>query len=146
MALIANKKAYFNYEIEEKLVAGLELLGIEVKSIRNSLGSLDGSYVIVRGGEAFLIGSYIPAYQPSNTKGEYNDKRSRKLLLNKKEIKELAEIESKKGQIIIPLSIFAAGKKIKVELGIGHGKKKYDKRESLKKRDTEKEMRREMKK
>ncbi len=144
--LISNKKAYFNYEIESTMTAGIELFGHEVKSLRNSSGSLDGAHIIVRGGEAFLIGSYIPPYQPSNLKTIYDDKRPRKLLLNKEEINMLANIESKKGQAIIPLSIFTAGKKIKVEVAIAHGKKKFDKRETLKKRDTEREMRREMKK
>lgn len=147
MSLISNKKAHFNYEIKSKLTSGIELLGHEVKSLRVGLGSLDGSYVIVRGGEAYLIGAYIPAYQPTNlagTAGLYNERRQRKLIMHKKEIRELAEIENQKSASIIPLSLFLGGRNVKVEIGIGEGKKKYDKRESLKKRDADRDIRRKM--
>lgn len=144
-SLISNKKAQQNYEIDATLAAGIELFGHEVKSLRNSLGSLDGAYVIVRGGEAYLIGAYIPAYQPSNVPNSYDDKRPRKLLLNKIEIREISEVESEKGFSIIPLSIYSSGRMLKVEIAIGRGKKKFDKRETLKKRDTEREIRRRMK-
>ena len=148
MSLVANKKAYFNYEIISKLTAGVELFGFEVKSLRDSQGSLDGSYVIVRGGEAYLIGAYIPAYQPGNVAGivgSYHERRQRKLILHKKEIAELAEIEGKKSMALIPLGFFLGGKKVKLEIGVGVGKKKYDKRETLKKRDTDRDIRRKMK-
>src|SRR3989338_6128800 len=143
--LIQNKKAGFNYEFLEKLNAGIELFGFEVKSIRAKLGSLEGAYVIVRGNEAFLVNAYIPAYQPKNAPKGYDEKRNRKLLLTKKEIEMIAASEAKKGLTIVPISVYNKGRKIKVELAIARGKKKYDKRETLKKRDSEREMQREMK-
>jgi SsrA-binding protein len=146
MTLISNKKAHFNYDIQEKMTAGLELLGAEVKALRQSHGSLEGSYVIIRGGEAFLINAYIPPYQPSNIVLNYDERRPRKLLLNKKEIKKLETIEAKNGLSIIPLAVFPAGKKIKIDIAIAKGKKKFDKRETLKKRDAERETRRDIKK
>lgn len=145
MSLIENKKAYFNYEIPEKLESGIELLGHEVKSIKGKLGSLDGAYIIVRGGEAYLINAHIPAYQPGNTPESYDPYRNRRLLLTKKEISELATAEVTKGLTIVPISVYNKGRKLKLSLGIGRGKKKSDKRESIKKRDTERELGRTLK-
>lgn len=145
MSLITNKKASFNYEITEKIPAGIELLGLEVKSLRKGQGSLDGSYVTVRGAEAYIIGSFIPPYQENNTPKEYDPHRNRKLLLNKIEIKKLADIESQKGLTIVPLSVYNKGKFLKVDLGIAKGKKKFDKRENIKKRDSEREINRALK-
>lgn len=145
MSLVQNKKAHFNYEITDKYEAGIELLGFEVKSVKNKQGSLDGSYVIIRGGEAYMIGSHIPPFQPANTPKDYDTYRIRRLLLTKKEIAELSNIEREKSLTIIPISMYNKGVKIKVEIGIGKGKKKADKRETLKKRDTEREVRREFK-
>ncbi len=143
--LVENRKARFNYELKELFEAGIELLGHEVKSLRKKQGSLDGAYVIVRGGEPFLVNSYIPPYQPKNTPPGYDERRVRKLLLTKKEIAELAVAESKKGLTIVPVLVYNKGRKIKVELAVARGKKKYDKREAIKKRDTEREMRRTLK-
>jgi SsrA-binding protein len=96
MSLVSNKKAYFNYEITDKIQAGIKLFGYEVKSLRNSQASLEGSYVTIRGKEAFILGMYIKPYQEKNTPKEYDPYRNRKLLLNKKEIETLekAEFES----------------------------------------------------
>jgi SsrA-binding protein len=143
MSLITNRKATFNYEITDTLVAGIELFGYEVKSVRAGQGSLDGSYVTIRGNEAFLIGAFIPPFQANNTPKEYDPNRNRKLLLTKAEIKKLGTIESAKGLTIVPLSVYNKGRVLKIDLGIGTGKKKFDKRETLKKRDTERETRRE---
>ena len=143
--LINNKKAYFNYEILEKYVAGIELFGFEVKSIKAGQGSLEGAYVTIRGGEAFLIGANISAYQAKNAPESYDPIRNRRILLTKKEIGELALIEAKKGFAMPALAMYNAGGKIKIEIGVARGKKQFDKRESIKKRDTEREMRREMK-
>ena len=143
--LIANKKAAFNFELLEKLEAGIELFGFEVKSLRQKQGSLEGAYVIVRGKEAFLVNSYIPAYQPKNVEKGYDERRNRKLLVTKKEIETLAASETKKGLTIVPISVYNKGRKIKVEIAIARGKKKCDKRETIKKRDVERDMRREMK-
>lgn len=144
--LINNKKAYFNYEILEKYVAGIELFGFEVKSIKAGQGSLEGAYITIRGGEAYLINANIPAYQVKNAPESYDPMRNRRILLTKKEIGGLALIEAKKGQTIVALAMYNAGGKIKVEIGVARGKKQFDKRETIKERDTEREMRREMKK
>ena len=145
MSLVENKKARFNYEFLRTLEAGVELFGLEVKSLRQKQGALDGAYVIARGGEAFLVGAYIPPYQPKNTPKGYDPRRNRKLLLTKKEIAELAGNERKNGLTIVPVSVYNKGRKIKVEIAIARGKKKYDKRETLKQRDVEREMRRTLK-
>jgi len=141
MALVENKKAHLNYEILEEYEAGLELLGPEVKSLRNKLGKLDGSHITVRGGEAYLIGASIPPYQSGNTPADYEPMRNRKLLLTKKEIAILGAHESQKGLTIVPLSVYNKGRRIKLEIGLAKGKKKYDKRESLKKKDLRRELR-----
>lgn len=143
MSLIDNKKAYFNYEITETIPAGIELFGFEVKSLRKGQGSLDGSYVTIRGGEAFVIGMQIPAYQEGNTPKEYDPLRNRRLLLNKKEIARLGEIESQKGLTIVPISVYNKNTMLKVDLGIATGKKKFDKRETTKKREVDRNIRRE---
>lgn len=145
MILLENKKAYFDYEILEKLEAGLELLGQEVKSLRNKQGSLAGSRALIRGGEAYLVGITVTPYQAKNRPGEIAEQRTVKLLLTKKEINYLAGKAEEKGLTIIPLNIHTSGKKIKAEIGLARGKKKFEKKEKIKKRDTEREMRREMK-
>ena len=140
MSLLDNKKVYLKYEIIEKHEAGIELLGFEVKSVRSGSGSLDGSYIIIRGGEACLINANIPPYQAYNTPKDYDPRRNRRLLLTKKEIGELAMTTNRMGLTIVPLSLYNKGRKIKVAVGVGRGLKKYDKRERLNKRDTEREM------
>jgi SsrA-binding protein len=142
---IQNKKARFNYEILDKFEAGISLLGIEVKSIKTKNGSFDGAHIVIRGGEAFLVGVNIPPYQPSNTPKDYDPERPRKLLITKKEMAILSEAESKKGLTIVPISMYNKGNKLKLEFGIARGKKKYDKREAIKKRDIEKDIRRTLK-
>lgn len=143
--MLRNKKASFNYELMEKFPAGMELLGCEVRALRQKLGSLEGAHVTVRGGEAFLVGGFIPPYQPANTPKEYDPRRNRRLLLTKKEIAALAAAEGKKGLTIIPVSVYNSGRKMKVEIAIARGKKKFDKRETLKRRDAEREMERTLK-
>ena len=143
--LIANRKASFNYELLEKLEAGIELFGFEVKSLRKKQGSLEGAHVIVRGGEAFLVKATIPPYQPKNTAKDYDPERPRRLLFTKKEIAILAAAETKKGLTIVPVLVYNKGRKIKVEVAIARGKKKFDKRETIKRRETEREMRRTLK-
>jgi SsrA-binding protein len=145
MSLIKNKKAYFNYEVVEKFEAGIELLGFEVKSLKNGQGSLEGAHVSVRGGEAFLLNATVPPYQVANTPDDYEPDRRRRLLLHKKEIESLVGTEKQKGLTIVPLSVYNKGGKIKVEIGIAKGKKKHDKRETIKKRDTEREIGRTLK-
>lgn len=145
MSLIQNKKAHFNYEILEKFEAGIELFGYEVKSIRGSQGSLEGAHVIIRGGEGYLVGSHIPIYQSANAPQDADPDRTRKLLLHKKELLELQKASETKGLTLIPISMYNKLGKIKVEIAIVKGKKLYDKRETIKKRDTDREMRREVK-
>ena len=140
-----NRKVYFNYEILEKITAGIELLGFEVKAIKAGQITLDGSYVVIRGGEAFLIGSAVTSLQPKNTPKDYDERRNRKLLLTKKELRYLSGKEKQNGLTIVALSVYNMGHKIKVELGLGKGKKKSDKRESIKKRESDREIRRTMK-
>jgi len=143
--LIQNKKIYLNYEILEKFDAGLDLRGHEVKSLRNKQGSLEGSHVRARGGEVFLVGAHIPPYQMANTPKDYDPYRTRKLLVTKKEIAEIAKAEGTKGLTIVPISLYTKGRHIKLSLGIARGKKKYDKRETLKKKDTRRDIERELK-
>jgi len=145
MALVKNKKVSFNYEITDKFEAGIQLAGLEVKSLKKGQGSLDGAYVIIRGNEAFLTNANIPAYQPANTPKGYDPERPRKLLLNKKELSELTGIEKQKGLTIVPISVYIKGNKVKLEIGIGRGKKKHDKREVIKKRDSARDIARELK-
>ena len=140
-----NRKAYFNYEILEKITAGIELLGFEVKAVKAGRMSLDGAYAVMRGGEAFLIGSSVTSLQPKNTPKDYDERRNRKLLLTKKEIRTLAESEKQNGLTIVALSVYNIGYKIKLELGLAKGKKNRDKRESIKKRESDREINRTLK-
>ncbi len=142
---VENRQAHFRHEIMETLDAGLELLGHEVKAIKAGLASLAGAYVIVRGGEAFLSGATITAYQPANIAEDYDPIRLRRLLLTKKEIAELANIEAKKGLTIIPLKLYSKGRSIKLSLGVARGRKGHDKREHIKQREVDRDIRRTLK-
>ena len=143
--LVQNKKAGLNYETLETFEAGLELLGPEVKSLREGQGSLEGAHVVVRGGEAYLVGAHIPPYQPGNTPQGYDAERTRKLLLTQKELATLSVNEEKKGLTIVPLSVYTKNRKLKLQIAIARGKKKYDKREDLKKKDAKREIDRSLK-
>ena len=142
---VNNKKAHFDYEILEKYEAGIELLGFEVKSIKNSQGSLEGAYVLIRGGEAYVMNMLIPPYQENNTPKDYEPRRNRRLLLSKKEMHELSNTEADRGLTIVPISIYNKSNLIKVTVAVVRGKKKFDKRETTKKRETDREVRREFK-
>lgn len=137
-----NRKALFDYEILEKFTVGVELLGTEVKAVREGKMSLRGAFISVRGGEAYLISASIPPYQPKNASPEYDAERVRRLLLSKKELIELADAEATKGLTIVPLSVYNKGRFLKVDIAIARGKKKFDKRQALKKRDTERDLNR----
>lgn len=139
---IDNRKAFFDYEVLETVEAGIELFGYEVKSIKAKQGNLQGAYVLIRGGEAYLAKAFVPPFQEKNTPA-YDPERIRRLLLNKQEIKRLAEIDKK--LTIVPISMYSKGKNIKVEIAIVLGKKKYDKRETIKKRETDRDIRRTLK-
>lgn len=140
-----NRKARFDYEILEKYEGGIELYGSEVKAVRAGKISLEGAFVIVRGGEAFLINANIQPYQANNIAKDYDPLRNRKILLTKKELKELADTEKNKSLTIVPISMYNKGRKIKIEIALVKGKKKFDKRETIKKRETDIEIRREYK-
>lgn len=145
MALIEHKKARLNYEVLEEFEAGLELLGGEVKSLRAGQGKLEGSHVVVRGGEAYVVGMHIPPYQPKNTDKDYDPDRSRRLLLNKKELMTLSGFESQKGLTIVPLKVYNKGKNLKLLVAAAKGRKLHDKRAVLKERDQKREIERTLK-
>jgi SsrA-binding protein len=145
MDLVQHKKARLNYDLLEEFEAGLELLGYEVKSLRSKNGKLEGSHIVVRDGEAYVVGMSIPPYQPGNTPKEYDPERTRKLLLTKKEIAQLASAEGQKGLTIVPISVYNKAGKLKIKIAIARGRKKYDKRNVLKKRDAQREIERTLK-
>ena len=142
---IKNRKVRFNFDILETLEAGLVLFGHEVKSIRHGKGKLDGAYVIVRGGEAFLVGSSIAPYQPINTPRKYDPERARKLLLSKKELAHLERETETNRLTAVPIRWYNHGRNIKLEVAIARGKKKHDKRESIKDRDSKRDIERTLK-
>lgn len=144
-SLSDNKKAYFNYEILEKFEAGLVLTGQEVKSIKLGRASMAGSYVVIKNEEVYLIGCNVPPYQPKNTSKDYRPERPRKLLLKKEEIKYLIGKSKQKGLTLVPLRAYTKQGRIKLEFGVAKGKRKIDKRELIKKRGAEKEIRRTLK-
>lgn len=129
--------------MKETYSAGLELFGFEVKSIRKGQGSLDGSHVTVRGNEVYLVGAFVPPFQEKNTPTGYDARRNRKLLLTAKEIQELEKLSKTKGLTIVPISVYNKGRVLKIDIRVGIGKKKFDKRESIKKHNVERDVRRE---
>jgi len=144
--LAENKKAYFTYEILEKFEAGISLIGQEVKSLKTRGVNLAGNYVILKNDEAFWVGANIHPYQPKNAPPDYNPERSRKLLLKKSEIKYLIGKSQQRGLTLIPLKLYTTRSgRIKLEFATARGKKKFDKREQIKKREVEREMERELK-
>ena len=145
MTLVEYKKAFLKYAPIESYAAGLELIGQEVKALRSRLGSLDGARVVVRGGEAFIVGMTIPPSQAANLPKNYDPERARRLLLSKKEIALLANAEAKKGLTIVPLEVYTNKRHIKARIAIVRGKGKADKREDLKKRDALRETERVLK-
>ncbi len=144
MIITTNKRAYFDYEILETYEAGIELLGFEVKAIKNNRINLAGSYVVIRNNEAWLINADIPAYQPKNAPVDYDSKRTRRLLINKSEITSFIGKIHEKGLTLLPLKVYTKSKKnlIKIEIGLARSKKKADKREIIKKREIQREIRR----
>jgi SsrA-binding protein len=139
-----NRKAGYDYNILEKFEAGLVLFGQEVKSIKTGHINLSGTYVTLRNAEPFLVGVKISPYQPNNVGADYNENRERKLLLNKKEINYLIGKSSQKGFSLIPLKIYEKHGRIKLEFGLAKGKKKFNKKEKIKRRDIEREVNREL--
>lgn len=144
--LVQNKKAYFNYQILERFEAGISLIGQEVKSIKSGRIHLAGSYIVLKKEEVFLIGANIPLYQPKNAPPDYNPERPRKLLLKKSEIKYLIGKIEQKGLTLVPLRVYTIRGRIKLEFAVAKGKKKFDKRELIKKREAERIIQRTLKK
>lgn len=145
MNLLENTRAGFDYEILEKLEAGIELFGHEVKSLREKQGSLKGARIVARGGEAYLVGATIPAWQIANAPKSYDPERPRRLLLHKKEIAHISSAESEKGLTIIPLSVYNKLRVLKLSLAIVRGKKTHDKRGSIREREEKRRMQRTLK-
>lgn len=143
--VLENKRVGFDYSILEEIEAGLELFGFEVKSLRKGLGSLKGSRVVARGGEAYLVGATVPAYQPANAPKSYDPERTRRLLLNQKEIAHIASAEGEKGLTIVPLKVYNKGRNLKLLIAIARGKKKEDKRQSIRAREEKRKIQRTLK-
>ena len=141
---IKNKKAYFDYEILEEYEAGIVLKGTEIKSIRAGKANLKDSYAIIRNNEVFLLNTHISHYEQGNI-FNHDETRTRKLLLHKKEILKIKEALEQKGLTLIPLKLYFKENYAKIILGLAKGKKLYDKRESIKKRDNLIEIKREIK-
>jgi len=139
-----NRKARFNYQILEEYEAGVVLSGAEVKSIRQGHISLKEAFATVRAGEIWLTNAHISPYKPARLEG-YEPTRSRKLLLRQGEIVKLIGKNQEQGLTLVPLRVYDKNGKIKIEIGLGKGKKKYDKRETIKKRDQEQEIKRSLK-
>lgn len=143
--LSSNKKAFHDYLINERIEAGIVLVGDEVKALRKSLVNLTGSFAVIRNNEAFLLNCYIGTYSHAFRKNEEETRRTRKLLLSKREISRLGGAISKKGITIIPLSLYLNDKgRIKVELGIATHKKAHQRKEAIRERDIARETRREV--
>ena len=136
MTVVRNKKAHLDYAFLETFEAGLELMGIEVKSLRAGRGNLEGARVVARGGEAYLVGATIPPYQTGNTPKNYDPERTRRLLLKQDEIARIAAAEGAKGLTVVPIAVYNKGRNLKLEIAIARGKKQYDKRQDLKKREA----------
>lgn len=138
---VVNKKAYYDFHIEEKFEVGLKLTGPEVKSVKGGRIILNGSYVKIIGSEAYLVNATIPLY-PYARADNYDPTKTRKLLLHKKEILALKSKIERSGLTIVPLKCYTTHGLVKLELGIGRGKKRYEKREELRKRAIEEEIQR----
>lgn len=138
---IKNKKANFDYFIEETIECGIELKGTEIKSLRNGSGDLKDTFALIRNGEVFLHNMYIAKYEEGNI-FNHDERRTRKLLLHKHEIKKLKEKVDREGFSLVPLKAYLVKNKVKVLLGVGKGKKLYDKRETIKERDLKREAQR----
>ena len=144
MVEINNKKARFDYFIEEEIECGIVLKGSEIKSIRNGLANLKDCYAIVKNGEVFLLNMYIGKYEDANI-FNHEERRTRKLLLNKSEILKLRDKIEISGYTLVPIKLYFKKNTAKILLGVARGKKNYDKRETIKERDIKREMDRELK-
>ena len=141
--IATNRRARFDYEILERFEAGLVLLGSEVKSLRAGHANLKDSYAVVKRGEVWLVGAHIAPYSFAR-EGGHDPERTRKLLLNRREIDKIASQMAERGRTLIPIRLYFKDGKAKVELGLARGKDRFDKRETLKRRQADREMERAM--
>lgn len=137
---IVNRKARFNYFIDREIEAGIVLTGTEIKSIRKGSANFNDAYITIKNGEAFIINMYISKYEEGN-RNNHEERRSRKLLLHKSELRKIGLELRNNGVTIVPLKLYFSGNFVKVKIGLARGKKLYDKRETIKKRDLERETR-----
>ena len=142
--LAKNRRATFDYDIKDRLVAGISLLGSEVKSVKSGFASLKGSFVALRDGEAYLNNAHITPYQHTANKDSLDPTRARKLLLHRTQLDSLIT-HKQSGLSVVPTALMLNGKLVKLEIGIGRGKKNYDKRNAIKQRDTDRELARDLK-
>ncbi len=133
----SNPKANFDYDILETLEAGMVLAGHEVRSIKTGKASLKGAYVRMISGKAMLVGATVTPYQPKNTPAGYDPQQSRALLLTKKQLETLSGLSKSHGLTMVPLKLYDKHGRIKLLIGVARGKKKYDKREAIKKKDIQ---------
>lgn len=140
--LTTNKKVLFNYQVLEKFGAGIVLSGAEVKSVKAGQINLTGSYITTKDNEVWLVNAHISPYKMASTQRDYNPMHDRKLLLTKKEISSLIGKLSSKGLTILPLSVYTKGSLIKISIGVCRGKKQHDKREIIKKRESDRRLQR----
>ncbi len=138
-----NRQARHEYEILESVEAGIALTGTEIKSLREGKANLSDAYARIEHGEAWLVGAHIPAWAGGN-RYNHEPRRDRKLLVHKREIKKLAGEADQRGVTLIPLAIYFKGGRAKVEIGVARGKQQYDKRETIKKKEMDREVRRAM--
>ncbi|MCE9541801.1 SsrA-binding protein SmpB [Candidatus Kaiserbacteria bacterium] len=143
--VLENKRVGFDYTILEEMEAGLELFGFEVKSLRAGQGSLKGARIVARGGEAYLVGATIPPWQQKNAPKSYDPERTRRLLLKRKEINQISGAETAEGLTIVPLKVYNKGRNLKLLIAIARGKKKQDKRQSIRAREEKRQIRRTLK-
>lgn len=140
-----NRRVHFDYEVLETYEAGVALYGFEVKSVKTGRINLSGSFAVIRNNQVWLINATIPPYQSKNTPADYDPERSRRLLLHRAEIKELIGKNAQKGLTIVPLKAYTKRNRVKVLIGLARHKKKGDKRETIKRRETEREIERTLK-
>lgn len=143
--LAVNKKARFDYDLLETLEGGLKLSGAEVKSVKAGHTQLKGAFLHVQGGELWLKGAFIAAYKPAGAREDYDPNRDRKVLVHRRELSRLIGKRQAEGLTLVPLSIYTKGDLVKLAFAVARGKKKFEKREAIKKRDVQRDLRERMK-
>jgi len=141
MDISTNKRAYFDYQILETYEAGIQLKGYEVKAIKTGHINLTGSYAVVKNNQLLLLNADIPPYQPKNIPKDYDPRRTRRLLLKSSEIKNLIGRVQEKGLTLVPLKVYTKNRRIKIEIGLAKSRKEFDKREVIKKREAQRQIR-----